>query len=641
MFTEAFYKLHPPLTSYTRYPSCKDRSSWEALNVNAKAEFITLGESYLHFSYPALSATDFLDFTRTGNRTRYEDKFFSKRLALSSLVIAECIENRDRFMDDIVNGIFSICEESGWQLPSHNSYIRDMPSLPLPDAQRPLLDLFACETGAILSTTLYLLEEKLDLYSPVIAARIRSELKCRILTPYLSCHFWWMGNGKEPMNNWTIWCTQNILITAFLSGITEDPMPIVEKSCKSIDYFLAEYAMDGCCDEGAQYYRHAGLCLFNTMELLNAVTGDHFLSLYQNTKIKNIASYIMHVHIDDKYYLNYADCSPVAGRAGIREYLFAKRTGNVNMINFAVKDFLAGGKDTMLLSGENNLYYRLQSVFTLNELLSYAKSSLSSVNYQDIYFAGTGIFISRKADLFLAVKAGCNNDSHNHNDTGSFTIYKHGKPLFIDVGVESYTAKTFSDKRYEIWTMQSDYHNLPTIGNIMQKDGAAYRAENISYTLSDTESYIEMELKTAYPEKTGLLSYKRRASLNQKQGICIRDQFSFLPGTRDQSVILNLMTYEVPVISSGDELSCKAEYGTASSFTDELSCSNARGTTYFSGDRLFLKIGTLGSIRITGGSLLAIETIPVTDKRLKNAWEHEIYRIRIQADDSAVEMHIS
>ena len=48
---------------------------------------------------------------RTGNRVRYEDKLFSKRQALGALVLAECVENKGRFTDDIVNGIYAICDE--------------------------------------------------------------------------------------------------------------------------------------------------------------------------------------------------------------------------------------------------------------------------------------------------------------------------------------------------------------------------------------------------------------------------------------------------------------------------------------------------------------------------------------------------
>ncbi|MDE5596561.1 MAG: heparinase, partial [Lachnospiraceae bacterium] len=125
MLYEIAMNYHSPFIPFAPYPTITDRTAWENLDEEWKKASLQLGEQYLHFSYPALSAMDFMDFTRTGNRVRYEDKFFSKRHALNALVLAECIEDNGRFMDDIVNGIFSICEESAWQLPPHNSYMRD------------------------------------------------------------------------------------------------------------------------------------------------------------------------------------------------------------------------------------------------------------------------------------------------------------------------------------------------------------------------------------------------------------------------------------------------------------------------------------------------------------------------------------
>ena len=62
------------------------------------------------------------------------------------------------------------------------------------------------------------------------------------------------------------------------------------------------------------------------MTVLNTVTDGHFDTLFRWDKVKNIASYILNVHVNDKYYFNFADCSPIAGRAGVREYLFGKAT---------------------------------------------------------------------------------------------------------------------------------------------------------------------------------------------------------------------------------------------------------------------------------------------------------------------------
>ena len=80
--------------AYAPFPSASDTAAWSALDRDWKEQTIRLAEQYLHFDYPHLSATDFMDFTRTGNRVRYEDRFFQKRHALNALVLAECVENK-------------------------------------------------------------------------------------------------------------------------------------------------------------------------------------------------------------------------------------------------------------------------------------------------------------------------------------------------------------------------------------------------------------------------------------------------------------------------------------------------------------------------------------------------------------------
>lgn len=616
MFYEIAQNYHQNLSAFTPYAPITDRAAWDSLSENWKSETILLGEQYLNFSYPALSAVDFMDFSRTGNRTRYEDKLFAKRHALDALVLAECVENKGRFMDDIINGIFSICEESAWQLPAHNTYIRDTPQLLLPDAAAPVLDLFACETGAILGTLCYLMKNKLDTISPFITKRILHELKHRIFLPYIHEHFWWMGNGKEPMNNWTIWCTQNVLLSVFLTNTEDEQLKsqVFQKACQSTDYFLAEYGEDGCCDEGAQYYRHAGLCLFNVMEILNGITGNRFSSLYKEPKIQNIASYILNVHIDDKYYVNFADCSPVAGRAGVREFLFAECVHNENMMQFAAQDFRRGMADSLLLPKENNLYYRLQNGFTAARITEYHHSHSAAVKHPDIYYPSVGVFSVRDDSLYLAVKAGDNADSHNHNDTGSFTVYKNGAPFLIDIGVESYTKKTFSPQRYEIWTMQSAYHNLPTINGITQQDGEDYRAKDVTYHISDTLCEISMDITDAYPKETGLSYYRRKASLTKGKEILIHDCFAFhdiKDSAKEPDVILSLMTYEKPLQQTGSE-----------------------------SDNILLNIGNLGNIQIEHGEIINTEEIPITDPRLQTAWEHNIYRTLLRIINNEITLHI-
>ena len=601
MFSEIASAFSGKLLPYTPYPNISDRAAWEALDPEWKTETVLLGQSFLGFEWPYLSASDFLEFFRTGNRVHFEDKMFSKRHALNALILAECVENQGRFLPAVIDGIFSICDENAWNLPAHNSYERDCPQLPLPDLSDPVLDLFACETGAVLATASYLLSPVLDDFSPFLTKRIRYELERRIFIPYQKRHFWWMGDGISPMNNWTIWCTQNVLLSAFLTD-TDDSLRhfIFHKACQSTDFFLAEYGQDGCCDEGAQYYRHAGLCLFLVLSICDSVTGGAFRQLFSDEKIRNIASYIYRVHVADQYYINFADCSPIAGRCSAREYLFAKLTDQENMMRFAAKDCLAGQKNALLLPTENNLFYRLLSGFTAAELKAFDCSCTCPA--PNLFYPSVGLFASRDERLFLAVKAGDNADSHNHNDVGSFTVYKDGLPVFIDIGVESYTKKTFSPQRYEIWTMQSAWHNLPSFDGVMQKDGEHYHAADVSCSLED--SSISMDIAPAYPSGSPVASYRRRARLYKEEKIHITDTFSFRDDMPHQ-VVLSLITYEKPKIIS--ELSERQEISIPSAADGKDPA------------RLFL----------SGGRVAAIEEIPITDARLAIAWKHPIYRILI------------
>ena len=575
------------------FPVASQRKAYKELDSELTGKLIRQGEAEMESPYPKLHATDFMAFKRTGNRVDFENLYFGRRYQLNSFVVAECMECEGRFLDRIIDGIFAICEESAWQLPAHNSYVRSAPQEILPDASRPVLDLFACETGAQLACIYYLLKEPLDQVSPIICQRISQELEQRIIKPYLTQHFWWMGNGDEPMCNWTPWCTQNVLITAFLMDCPEETRKqILRKAAESCDLFLKDYGDDGCCDEGAQYFRRAGLCLDAACDLMDQVTGGAFAHLYRWDKIKNIASYISNVHVGGKYYFNFADCSPIAGRAGVREYLFGKRTGQPALMQFAAGDYqdanAAGDEIYEEETYRLSLYYRLMNAFYYSEVMS-AKGRTDAA-CADIFYSSIGLFIARNELFCLAVKAGDNNDNHNHNDTGSITLYKNGKPILVDVGVESYTQKTFSSRRYEIWTMQSGYHNLPTIDGLDQHNGADYRAADVNTSLTEAQAAISMELAQAYPFPEKGRSYRRSVVFDKKNSrITLTDR------TDSRDVILNFITYEKPVIAEADH---RVQIGDA-------------------------------EILFQGASLMKTEILPITDKRLQAAWDHDLYRIRL------------
>ena len=294
------------------FPPLADRAKWESLP--GAARWTAAGQAALADAQtaPELPLSLWLQFTRSGDRAKWEHAYFARRRTLCALAMAEAVTNRGTYLPALADLAWRICEESAWQLPAHNSYIRDTPQLPLPDVTRPIVDLFAAETGALIATVCGLLGEALDAYAPGLAARLRGEVERRVLTPYRTAHFWWMGNGDEPMCNWTPWCTQNVLLAAAQCAPAEDLPAYVQQAAYSIDCFLKDYGDDGCCSEGAQYYRHAALTMFNALDLLCKMAPGVFDDVWAEPKIRNMAEYIVNMHIAGPYYLNFADCSPRA-----------------------------------------------------------------------------------------------------------------------------------------------------------------------------------------------------------------------------------------------------------------------------------------------------------------------------------------
>lgn len=331
MLTELLNRPYAPQCP-NLFPDESERQVWGTLSCSER--WLRAGSEVLHNrnALPELPLSLWLDFTKTGNRNRYEAPYFVRRRTLCALTMAELISGTGSFLPAVADACWTICEESAWQVPAHNLYVRDTPPLSLPDQKRPIVDLFGAETGALIATVYGLLGKKLDAYAPGLRTRLKREVEQRILQPYCTEHFWWMGGKGEQCNNWTPWCTQNVLIAAAQLVPAADLPTYIEKAAASLDCFLDEYGEDGCCSEGAQYYRHAALTMYGALELLCAMAPGVFDAVWKEPKIRAMAEYIVKMHVDGKYYLNFSDCSPLAGERGVREYWF----GNSNSCNAGI-----------------------------------------------------------------------------------------------------------------------------------------------------------------------------------------------------------------------------------------------------------------------------------------------------------------
>ena len=586
-----FTTVHPVL-----YPPYANRAAWAALP--GAARWKAAGDAALQDAdtLPRLPLSLWLRFTQNGDRTVWEHAYFARRRTLCALVMAEAVTGAGSYLPAIADLAWAICEESAWQLPAHNSYIRDTPQLPLPDVTRPIVDLFAAETGALIATVYGLLGAALDGYAPGFSVRLKGEVERRVLAPYRTAHFWWMGNGEEPMCNWTPWCTQNVLLAAAQCAPAETLPVYVKQAAYSVDCFLKDYGEDGCCSEGAQYYRHAALTMFNALDLLCRIAPGVFDDVWAEPKIRNMAEYIVNMHIAGPYYLNFADCSPLAGARGVREFLFGQRVASAPLMTLAARDWADAlqqpDPDRLHHPDDSegiNLYYHIQTALAEQKVLAFAQSTAPALP-RDMWYPSVGILVCRRGAHALGAKAGNNADSHNHNDVGSVTLYKNGAPLLIDVGVETYSKKTFSPQRYEIWTMQSSWHNLPEFepesAQYQQQPGLEFAARDVA--VSDALDAITMDIAPAYGAVPGLGFYRRRVQLSAN-GLTLQEETDF-----SRTVALTLMSVEKPAVEGGT-----------------------------------VQFGTLAAAHIKGFARIATEAVPITDPRLRQAWPDTLYRTRI------------
>ncbi|MDR2763402.1 MAG: heparinase II/III-family protein [Tannerella sp.] len=506
-----------PQAVWTPFPRLSDREGWAKADKNMLQACIKSAESSMDYDWPTIPATLSLLYVRTGNRSQYQAVSFKKRNVLATLIMAEVAENKGRFIDPIINGIWSICEESWWGVPAHLPGGKDYAGLM--DVSQPFIDLFAAETGKVLAWADYFLGDRLDAVSPQIRKRIYSEITCRLLDPFMKRDHWWTGRDGSIPNNWNPWICSNLLNTVLLIEKDEQKRTgVVNELLVVLDNFFNPYPQDGGCDEGPGYWNAAGASLYDNIVLLNLASNDAFRYVYENEKFKNMGRYIYRAQISENYVLNFADASHQLGIVSDMVYHFGKDITDRDMMDFGA---FYHTPDVAASAGIRSLC----ALFMQDEL---RKATKRLPLLQDVWFPDLQVAIARDRQgtdegFYLAAKGGHNSESHNHNDIGNYVVFYDGQPLLIDAGAGKYTARTFSSKRYDIWFNRSDFHNLPTVNGRTQQPGREYEAVDVNYHAGKSSVVFSLDIAKAYPAEAAVNSWKRTVTLHRGKRVIIKD----------------------------------------------------------------------------------------------------------------------
>ena len=497
----------------------------------SERELVTkMAEDALSYELKMLPATLYMEYARNGNRSHYELIYFERRKALRALHLGALATGDEKYTDKMVDLIWAILEETTWVIPAHNvAHPYELNEEPLSDSYAEdvvEIDLFSAETASLLSWIYRFHKERLDAVTPIICNRIEYEINRRIILPYRKHEMRWMTNF---INNWTPWIISNVLCAAaiFVKHWRELQL-ILHISMDYLDRFAESYGEDGGCNEGPNYWTAAVAALFDAVCILHDITGGT-VNKFDSPLLLRMCEYLPDVCItpEERVYANFADGPR---HVTVDRRLFArmgKMTGSEKLSKFA----LALPNQPFALS----TYFVYRELLTLSEPVT---EQVPGIKFADetAFYPNLQLSVLRRGEFCMAIKGGHNRESHNHNDIGSFILYRGTTPVIIDAGVGVYCKDTFSDKRYTLWFMQSSHHNLPEIDGMMQLPGRKYRADDFSID-GDT---VSVSYRSAYPEELKATAVTRAITVKE-DSILIKDEVKDA-----ENVTYNLLLHDKP-----------------------------------------------------------------------------------------------
>ena len=510
------------------------------------AVLIDKAESALAQEIPKLTAEDYMLFSKTGNRTVFESKYFLRRNMLLDLTIGEHLEQKGRFADTLIQTLWAILEEGTWIIPAHNRLRPATVHVSLPVSHNAnYIDLFSAATGAAVAMAYYFHKPLIDAAPFDLKQRIAYELDRQLWKPFLDDKIMgenctWSGISGNKVNNWCPWIISNLLTACALTQENPDKrLLIVQRALPVLDNFIAACPPDGGCEEGPRYWELAGGSLWAACLLLRDLTGG-YVDLFDEPLLKNLGEFEVKMIAAPGYLLNFADAVPNYTPNPYLLHHWGKTCTSKIMADYA----------GVLMEGEPETDRR--TPYKYLRYLTTPRLQKGQVNVPNkVYIESLQIAINRTGaplgeGLCLAMKGGHNGESHNHNDLGNIVVFSGTQPLLIDVGVGEYTKRYFGSERYDVWFTGSDYHNCATFNGITQQAGDKFFATDAVY--DSKTGGLSLRLDKAYPKEAGVKQYDRSALLEDNR-IVLQDTVKFhMPGT----VAFHFMTLEKPkVVTAG------------------------------------------------------------------------------------------
>ena len=464
----------------------EDRAAWETFaSARVRGKLVRAAEAHLGQPLPETTDDLFLDFSKTGNRTRWQKVAANRRGRLPDLVLAECIENRGRFLPAFHELARALCAERTWVMPAHDRSLSNF------EGRSVSIDLASSSVAWQLATALHLLGDRVE---PDARAQVRARIMAWVLAPGRDGL---AGRAREQSwmrgtSNWNAVCAAGVTGAALaLLDAREDRALFVAGAEAGARYFLSGFTPDGYCSEGLGYWNYGfGHFLLLAETLSQATKGK--VDLLTLPGAEAAARFPVNIHIREGVYPAFADCG-VSSRPSAPYMFYINRCFQMGWEQW--RDLPDAGVTGSL--PENLLLGFPNSASGKPVPAARPGDGLRS------WFADAGVLIARPAPgsecrFAAALKGGHNAEHHNHNDLGSYVTVLGREPLLLDPGSEVYTARTFSKDRYLSKVLSSHGHPVPVIGGRLQRTGRAARAAILEAKFTEETDTLSLDLTTAY-----------------------------------------------------------------------------------------------------------------------------------------------
>ncbi len=542
------------------FPKASDRPAWENINTglgeDAVAVLVRRAETAAATPIPPLPATLWLEVKRTGERDGYEEPNLLRRTLLSDLTLGECVEGKGRFLDPLLDVVWSICEESAWVWPAHQVELTDMAD--------PVVDLGACMTALALAEFDYMLGERMD---PLVGKRIRYEVDRRILTPFLTSHDrWWMYNHWErTVNNWTAVCVAGIAGAAlYLEPDISRKAEIASRGLRSLSDYMETFDADGGSTEGPGYWGYGFGHYVLAGHLIEAAT-DRQVEILGGDLVRDIAQFPARTLLSDGAYVNFSDCDPDVTLSRPLLFYLADRLDLPDLARLSRGSGSVDLTETVCLEdyeeedgSRRELPWALRDLLWRTEQMPEGPFVPSEHDwYPEMMWMVARMHPEDAGALVVATKGGHNGEMHNQNDVGSLIVRYKGESLIVDPGRGRYTKAYFSDQRYTFWVNSSEGHSVPMPNGQVQLPLEDYRAERYRARLLEHRAdgdvdLMRIEMREAYPDEAGLESLRRTVALHREGAegwVELVDEATFgVPG----DLISALLTFGAAQVGDGE-----------------------------------------------------------------------------------------